>query len=172
MTAIPVVEEKPINPSKPYTVMPNGGIRFYTTKYRTEMDQIAYDAVAQEDGTLTHACYALGIAKSTLLKWMGRYPSFFEAISRGKEVGEYLFRQKVKEVAFQPTSGVNNTLIKMIARNVHGIDIESEVSININVGNKKELANEDCRLYQEEMENIIEGDYEEVAQIEHNDEDQ
>ena len=140
----------------------------YPDKYDpTWMNKAAFDAISQEDGTMVHVCVALNCCRSTLVSWMKRHPPLTRAMEAGRQIGEVKFREKLKQYAFEPSSQVNNGLIKMIANNVHGISDAEASNIILNVNGADNTAPEEsARLYQDYMgrgdESVIEVDFEEV----------
>ena len=144
----------------------NGGVIVHPDQYKPEYDQIAYDVMCQEDATLTHVLVQLHCSKPTLHRWIKRHPTLRNAIIAGQAIGEVKFRDKLKEYAFQPTSIVNNGLIKMLAKNVHNIDAdETTVLIERKEKKEEESVQESSKLYAEAIgrSDVIEIEYTEVA---------
>ena len=64
------------------------------------------------------------------------------------------FRKKLREHAYEPSSSVNNGLIKMLAKNVHGIDADEAPTVIIH-NNATAVVNtneETASLYKEAIE--------------------
>lgn len=123
----------------------------FPDKYKEEYDSIAHHMMQDEDSTLTRVCVALKVSKPTLLKWMKRHPSFRDAIETGRLIGEEAFRAKIKQHMYEPTSNVNNGLIKMMASNIHNINDTPAIVINNNQDQKQAVAigQESSTLYQD-----------------------
>lgn len=82
--------------------------------------------------TKAHCCKALLCSKTTLLRWMKKYPEFNEAVISGLEIGKARWRDRIAKNAFLPSSNVNNGLIKLLSSNVYGIKENAEPTIIIN----------------------------------------
>lgn len=123
----------------------------FPDQYKEEYAEIAHFMMQDEDATLTRVCVALKVTKPTLLKWMKRHPDFRNAIETGRMIGEEAFRNKIKTIMYEPTSNVNNGLIKMMASNIHGINDTPAIVINNNQDQKQAVAvgQESSTLYQE-----------------------
>jgi hypothetical protein len=124
-------------------------------KYKPEYDQLAYEAVADENGcgSIVDICVCLKCGRDTVKSWIKRHPSFRRAISDGRAVGEKNFRAKIRKHAFEPTSSVNNGLIKLLASNVHGIreDITPQVVINNRNETTVNQGEETSRIYEDAL---------------------
>ena len=105
-----------------------------TMAYQKEYCKIAFDLLSQTDecNTKSHVCRELICGKQTLIRWMRKYPEFNKAIVDGLAIGAAHWREKIREHAFDPTSSVNNGLIKLLSSSVYGIkeDIEPTVIIH------------------------------------------
>ena len=135
--------------------LPNGTVVTHPDNYKPEYDQIAYDTMNQSAGTITHVCVALHCSKQTIGRWIKRHPTFREAINAGRLEGEVKFRQKIIDNAFEPTSNVNNGLIKLLANNVHGIeDVAPNIVINNNNSQSQSQASgkETSQLYKDAID--------------------
>jgi hypothetical protein len=115
--------------------------------------------MAAEDGCgcLTHVAVVLSCSKPTLKSWIKRHPSLREAIMAGRLVGEKFFREKLAKHAFEPTSTVNNGLIKLLGANVHDIREEDGPQVVINNSNETVVntGEETSRLYEAAKAKII-----------------
>jgi hypothetical protein len=104
------------------------------TTYKKEYALKAYQLLSgsMEAKTKAHLCAAFQCSKPTLLNWMKKNPEFKEAVEQGLKVGESKWRSRIAKYAFEPTSLVNNGLIKLLSSNVYGIkeDIEPAVQVN------------------------------------------
>ncbi len=95
--------------------------------------ELAYDLLAnsEEAKTKTHVAVCLQCSKTTVLKWMKKYPEFNQAIVDGLAAGELKWRKKIAEHAWEPSQKVNNGLIKLLSANVYGIKDEPAVQVNV-----------------------------------------
>ncbi len=78
---------------------PYGPVQIGTAskKYKGEpSDQIAYDVLSDGDG-VPEVCKALDIGYNTYHNWAHTYPSFLDAIQRGRMVGAAWWDRKAKE---------------------------------------------------------------------------
>lgn len=128
------------------------GLAIYPDKYHPDMDQLAFAILSGDDGNMTKVCVALNCTKATLMSWIRRHPTLRAAIDSGRMHGEVKFRKKVMEAAFKPSSEVNNSLIKMMAKNLYGIDDAEAANININTNPADHVTQEESsRLYADFM---------------------
>lgn len=102
--------------------------------YQEYYCDIVFELLSSDDGAKTkaHCCKALLCSKTTLLRWMKKYPEFNEAVISGLNIGAARWREKIRKHAFSPSSEVNNGLIKLLSSNVYGIkeDVEPVVVIH------------------------------------------
>lgn len=105
--------------------------------YQEYYCEIVFDLLSSDDGAKTkaHCCKALLCSKTTLLRWMKKYPEFNEAVISGLDIGKARWREKIRQHAFSPSSEVNNGLIKLLSSNVYGIKEDAEPVVIINNNN-------------------------------------
>lgn len=137
--------------------MPNGAKIPHPDGYKgEEHDALAFEAMSGDNGSMSAVCVALQCSKPTLLRWIPRHKNLAAAVQKGKAIGEEKFRKKIADHAFQPTSEVNNGLIKMLAKNVHGIDADEAPTVIINNTNDNSTtvvdSEETANLYKEALE--------------------
>ena len=94
-----------------------------TSNYETGYDEVAFKLLSESDTAKTdcHLCAALRCTPCTLKRWKDTFPSFMEAVTLGKKIGEAKWRDRLSANAFEPTAKVNNGLIKLLSSNVYGI---------------------------------------------------
>jgi len=94
------------------------------SKYKTEMNQKAYDILAA-GGTHMTVCRELGIAEQTFYQWLGRgkYKNsatmqslFSESIERGETAGRAWLDEKIKKAATEECEGNPSVLMRMAKR--------------------------------------------------------
>ena len=102
--------------------------------YQESYCDIVFELLSSNDGAKTkaHCCKALLCSKTTLLRWMKKYPEFNKAVISGMDIGKAKWREKIREHAFKPSSEVNNGLIKLLSSNVYGIKEDPEPAVVIN----------------------------------------
>lgn len=132
--------------------MPSGQIIAHPDKYKPEFDQIAFDIMAEENGTITAVCVALKVTSQTLRRWIERHPTLRTAVNCGRLEGEVKFRKKMADHAYSPASQVNTGIIKILAMNVYGMEVDTPAVI-VNNTNKNEVVvdgkKETNRLYED-----------------------
>ena len=133
-------------------VLHHGGIITHPDKYKTEFDEIAFDIMSEENGTMTAVCVALKVTAQTLRRWIERHPTLRQAVYCGRLEGEVKFRKKMADHAYMPASQVNTGLIKIMAMNVYGMEVDTP-SVIVNNTNKNEVVvdgkKETNRLYED-----------------------
>jgi len=135
MTCKPLTENIMVNSKKQKPLVKENGkpVRKISSHYKTEYAGIAYDLLAKSDEakTKSHLCRALQCTRLTLLAWMRRHPEFKEAVEAGLQIGEANWRDRIAKYAFEPTSMVNNGLIKLLSSNVYGIQGDQPVALQV-----------------------------------------
>ena len=103
-------------------------------KYQKKYAEIAFDLLSKSDTAKnkSHLCAKFLVSKSTILDWMFKHKEFKEAVERGMSISEARWRDRLSEVAFQPSHNVNNGVIKLLSKNVYGISDDEPVQITIN----------------------------------------
>jgi len=121
--------------------------KFGTYSYKPEYCDIVFELLSRDDQcrTKAHCCAALQCAKETLLRWMANFPEFKRAMDSGLEIGAMKWRDKIREHAYEPSSTVNNGLIKLLSSNVYGIKEDPEVLIINNNTNTNLSAEEQLK---------------------------
>lgn len=124
-----------------YTPIEKARLQKYgTTSYKPEYAVEVFKMLSSSSmaKTKAHCCALLQCSKPTLLNWMKKYPEFNDAVTAGLKIGEVKWRNKIQRHAFQPTSKVNNGLIKLLSANVYNIKDDSEAA-NVTVINNSEV---------------------------------
>lgn len=115
-------------------VKPKKQVNWFDSTYDPSYDKIAYDLLSTSDSAKTkaHLCRAFHCSKPTLLNWMKKNPSFKEAVEKGLDIGCSRFMDRIAKHAFEPTSNVNNGLIKLLAGHVYGVREDDGPTVVIN----------------------------------------
>lgn len=148
----------------PVQITKDGAIVIHRDGYVKEYDDVAFNTVAQPGGSLVHLAVVFDCSEVTVKAWIQKHPSFRDAIIKGHNVGNTMFRQKMMEHAFEPSSQVNNGLIKMIALNVYGITDAEAMNVYINTDGTEGIDNsESAKIYKNFMErdDVIDVEFEE-----------
>ena len=111
----------------------NRNRQFGTYSYLPEYAEIVYKLLSESNTakTKSHLCYALQCPKTTLLRWMKKFPEFNEAVVSGMEIGKMKWRDRIASNAFLPSANVNNGLIKLLSSNVYGIKEDASPTVII-----------------------------------------
>jgi len=111
----------------------NRNRKFGTYSYKPEYNEIVFKLLSTgtQARTKSHCCNALQCSKTTLIRWMKKFPEFNQAIESGLEIGEMKWRNKIRKHAFNPSSEVNNGLIKLLSSNVYGIKEDDSPTVII-----------------------------------------
>jgi len=107
--------------------------KFGTYSYKPEYAEIVFKLLSTgtQARTKAHCCNALLCSKTTLIRWMKKYSEFNEAVVSGLKIGEMKWRNKIRKHAFNPSSEVNNGLIKLLSSNVYGIKEDASPAVVI-----------------------------------------
>ncbi len=121
--------------------------------YNSDYDTIAFEAI-KETGVLANVCVALKRTQGTIRRWISENPTFASAVEAGKLEAEVVFRKKLADAAYSPSSEVNTTLLKLIAKNVHDIGDDNKPTVVINNKNTVGTEDETSVLYAEALAEI------------------
>jgi len=129
----------------------NGATIVAKDSYIKEYDKIAFDAMSEENATMNKLCVSLQRSKATVLMYIKRHPTFRNAIESGRAIGKEKFLKKLAENAYLPSSGVNTSLIKMLASVCYDIkDNSSQPSVVVNNNNSTTIVTkETSKLYED-----------------------
>ena len=137
-------------------IMPNGAVIKHPDSYEKQYDKVAFHTMSKDDASIAHLCVALKCSRPTIARWLLRHPTFKQMFQAGKEISEKKFRKKITDNAFDSSNKVNNGLIKMIAINVHGMEVDTpQVIVNNNNSNQTIVGSdklETSNLYQDAIE--------------------
>lgn len=97
------------------------------TKYKPEMCDLVISEMS--DGASKEACAgALGVAVSTLYKWIDEKPEFSEAIKRGEALSRVWWEEKARQAVIGELPGFNPTAWVFCMKNIHGWRDKTEVT--------------------------------------------
>jgi len=126
--------QKPLVPDNPQRA-------WNQTTYKDEYCDIVYKllSTSADAKNLSDVCSALKCSRNTLIKWRQKHPEFNSAVVNGLEIGKGKWLRKIAEHAYEPTSTVNNGLIKLLSSHIYGIkEDEPAVVINNNINTDPE----------------------------------